>query len=303
MFGFNYAKPGKGVERRDPNKKRIAVFFEIFFRKFWGLCKANLLYVICCIPAFVVMIFVSGILTSGITDYFTPIIAQSFGSGPADVLNGVVELQVAFFDMVLRTFVALLFTVFFGAGPVTAGLTYILRNYAREEHVWLISDMWQRTKSNFGQALVVWVTDVLAFVVLTIAFKFYLGIPGPMSYLAGLIGFVSLVFIMMHFYIYQLMVTFELKLKDLYKNSLLLVFAEAPKNLAIFVAMVLIHIIIPYFGTVMGNMPLFMPIFLLLEVVVLLAASGFMSNFFVYSTVEKFIEATQKKDSTDNEIM
>ena len=301
MFGFNHMKSGKGVDKRDPNKKRIAIFFEIFFRKFWGLCKANLLYVICCIPAFVIMLFVSGILTSGITDYFTPIIAQSFSNGPADVLSSVVELQVALFDMVLRTFVALLFMVFFGAGPVTAGFTYILRNYAREEHVWLISDMWQRTKSNFGQALIVWVTDVLAFVVLTLAFKFYLSISGPMSYLAGLIGFIAIVFIMMHFYIYQLMVTFELKLKDLYKNALLLVFAEVPKNLVVFVAIVLIHIIIPYFGTVMGNMPLFMPIFLFLEVVVLIAATGFMSNFFVYSTVERFIKAAQKNNNCDSE--
>lgn len=302
MF-FNYTKPGKGVEKRDPNKKRIAVFFEIFFRKFWSLCKANALYVICCIPAFVIMLFVSGILTSGITDHFTPAIAQSFANGPAELSGDAFELQITLFDMVLRTFVALLFTIFLGAGPVTAGFTYILRNYAREEHVWLVSDMWQRSKSNFGQAFVVWIVDVFAFVVLTVAFKFYLGLPGSMSYLACIIAFIALVYIMMHFYIYQLMVTFELKLKDLYKNSILLVFAEAPKNLAIFVIMVLIHIFVPYFGTVMGNMPLFLPIFLLLELVILIAASWFMTNFFVYSTVEKFIDAAQKSNSRDDEII
>lgn len=301
MFGFNYAKPGKGVDKRDPNKKRIAIFFEIFFRKFWSLCKTNLLYVICCIPAFVVAFFVSGVLTSGITDYFTPLIAQSFGNGPADVASGTVELQIAIFDMVLRSFAALLFTIFLGAGPVTAGFTYILRNYAREEHVWLISDMWQRSKSNFRQGIVVWLIDLFALVVLTVAFKFYLGIGGAMSYVACAIGFIALVFIMMHFYIYQLMVTFELKLKDLYRNSILLVFAEAPKNLAIFIVLVLIHIIIPYFGTVMGNMPLFMPVFLLLELIILPAATGFMTNFFVYSTVEKFIFAAQESDqNTEN---
>lgn len=302
MF-FNYTKPGKGVEKRDPNKKRTAIFFEIFFRKFWSLCKANMLYVICCIPAFVIMLFVSGILTSGITDYFTPFITQSFVNGPAEPSSGAVELQITLFDMVLRTFSALLFTIFLGAGPVTAGFTYILRNYAREEHVWLVSDMWQRSKSNFGQAIVVWIVDILAFVVLTVAFKFYLGLPGPMSYLACIIAFITLVYIMMHFYIYQLMVTFELKLKDLYKNSILLVFAEAPKNLAIFVIMVLIHIFVPYFGTVMGNMPLFLPVFLLLELIILIAASWFMTNFFVYSTVEKFIDAAQKNNGCDDEIL
>ena len=233
---------------------------------------------------------------------FTPVITESFGGGLADVAGNTVEPQIATFDVVLRYFTVLLFTVFLGAGPVTAGFTYVLRNHAREEHVWLLSDMWQRTKSNFVQAALVWAIDVFAFVVLTVAFKFYLGLPGPMAYIAGVIGFIVIVFIMMHFYIYQLMVTFDLKLKDLYKNSILLVFAEAPKNIGIFAVMFLIHIVVPYLGTVMGNMPLFMPIFILLELIVLIAATGFMTNFFVYSTVEKFIIAAQGNNDNDDNI-
>lgn len=51
FFGlFDYSKPGKGVDKDAPQKKRIFLFFELYFRKFWKLCALNLLYVLFCIP-------------------------------------------------------------------------------------------------------------------------------------------------------------------------------------------------------------------------------------------------------------
>lgn len=51
FFGlFNYAKPGKGVDKDAPKKKRFFVFFELYFRKFTKLVQLNLLFVLCCIP-------------------------------------------------------------------------------------------------------------------------------------------------------------------------------------------------------------------------------------------------------------
>lgn len=51
FLGFgNYAKPGKGVKKDGPKKKRFFLFFEIYFRKFWKLVQLNLLYVLFCIP-------------------------------------------------------------------------------------------------------------------------------------------------------------------------------------------------------------------------------------------------------------
>ena len=46
----NYSKPGKGVRKDEPKKKRFFLFFEIYFRKFFNLLKLNLLYVLFCIP-------------------------------------------------------------------------------------------------------------------------------------------------------------------------------------------------------------------------------------------------------------
>ena len=51
FFGlFDYSKPGPGVKKNGPKKKGFVVFFEIYFRKFWKLILANLLFVLVSLP-------------------------------------------------------------------------------------------------------------------------------------------------------------------------------------------------------------------------------------------------------------
>ena len=51
FFGlFNYNKPGPGVEKGAPKKKRFFEFWSLYFRKFWKLMQANLIYVLVSLP-------------------------------------------------------------------------------------------------------------------------------------------------------------------------------------------------------------------------------------------------------------
>lgn len=54
MAGFlgmgGYAKPGKGVKRSQPEKKKFFQFFELYFRKFGSMIKLNLVYLLFCLP-------------------------------------------------------------------------------------------------------------------------------------------------------------------------------------------------------------------------------------------------------------
>nr|DAI53010.1 MAG TPA: protein of unknown function DUF624 [Inoviridae sp.] len=63
FFGlFDYSKEGPGVDKNAPKKKGFVVFFEIYFRKFWKLICANLLYVLFTIP-----ILTIGMAQTGLT--------------------------------------------------------------------------------------------------------------------------------------------------------------------------------------------------------------------------------------------
>ena len=46
LFRANFAKPGPGVAKDGPQKRRIVVFFEIFFRKFWKLVQVNFIFLV-----------------------------------------------------------------------------------------------------------------------------------------------------------------------------------------------------------------------------------------------------------------
>ncbi|MBR2406783.1 MAG: YesL family protein [Clostridia bacterium] len=49
LFG-GYNNPGPGVSKNEPEKKAFFKFFELYFRKFWKLMVANLLYVLISLP-------------------------------------------------------------------------------------------------------------------------------------------------------------------------------------------------------------------------------------------------------------
>ena len=50
LFRPNYEKPGPGIDKDAPQKRGLALFFEILVREFWQLIKLNLIFIIACIP-------------------------------------------------------------------------------------------------------------------------------------------------------------------------------------------------------------------------------------------------------------
>lgn len=59
---FDYESAGSGIAKNAPKKKRIFVFFEIFFNKFWKLLGLNAIYMLFCCT-----IFLIGPATAGAT--------------------------------------------------------------------------------------------------------------------------------------------------------------------------------------------------------------------------------------------
>jgi uncharacterized membrane protein YesL len=240
------------------------------------------------------------LISGSITERLMPLIATVTNTSDAAMADFGFETMVLSFDMAIRFILALGFTIFLGQGPTTAGITYILRNYAREEHAWLLSDWWQHTKSNFWQAMVVWIIDLIVVVVLATAFRFYAGMGGPMIYLSGIVIVVSIVYVMMHFYIYQLMVTFKNSIRHIFKNALILTLEKSPRNMLMLVVLLVIHIGIPYIGLMKQWTLKAWTIFGAIEILYMIALSGFITNFFVYPQLERYINAEESNDISDD---
>lgn len=224
---FNgYTKEGPGVDKNAPRKKGIFLYMELFSRKFWKLIQANLLYTLVSLPMLILMYFIAPV-----TDSFVARIAGDAASD-VSVLSG---LQMGF-----RTMFALGITTLWGSGPASAGYAYILRCFAREEHAWVWSDFWDKFKSNFKQSAIVCAVDIAVLILLINAAAFYFSAFKFSDELLWLIlTFISCLMFMLysfvHFYIYQMMVTFECTMMQLYRNSFIFAFAKLPMNLLFFV--------------------------------------------------------------------
>ncbi len=262
FFGFfDYTKPGPGISKDEPPKPRIVVFFEIYQRKFWNLIKINLMFLLFNLPAIVAAMIATQFLIQ-------KTIMGDLGT-----------------DMTLRFIISLIFLCIpiITVGPAQAGFTYLLRNYAREEHAFLWSDFKEHALKNLKQSLIISIIDFAVVLLVSIDINVYLSIKGTnnllVSVASGLLILAFIIYAMMHMYMYPLLVTFKLTIKQLYKNALIFAMIRFIPNLLILILCIGL-ILASFYNIIIG--------FILFPFITV-STIGLITNFFVYPTIKKHI--------------
>ena len=127
-------------------------------------------------------------------------------------------------------------------GLASAGYTNVARNTARDKHSFGLSDYFDTIKKNWKQALGAGIINVLVVVVLIFDFMTF----WPMEGWFGLIGrgismCIAFIFLIMNFYIWTLIITFNFKLSQIYRNSFKFVFLNMKMNLLCGVVLLLCY--------------------------------------------------------------
>ncbi len=180
---------GNGMPRMPAEKKGIFKFFEIYGRRCWNLMGLNLLYFIIFLPS-----LLGGYLVNKTQSY-----------APLSL--------------------ALLTAIMFG--PATAAMTKICRNYSQERNAFLLSDFFDTIKKNIKQSLIMGIIDTIFILGFAVAIPTYKinAEENPVIYIPFAISLSCLiVFFMMHFYIYLMIVSTNLNMRQILKNSFFLVF-------------------------------------------------------------------------------
>lgn len=279
MAGFfrNFSRAGKGVAKDAPDKKRFILFFEILWRKLWQIIGINIIYFIIILP---------------LMAYVLVFIMQSVGIEAADLAGNTLFTIFAyilnlppFFMWLLVGLSAVLY------GPATCGLTYILRNYTRQEHAWTFSDFFDRAKQNFKQGLLAGIIDIA----LVLSCSMYVAmdttaLTGAQWYLVtfkyiALIVFV--IYFIMRFYIYTLIVTFDMSFKAIIKNAWIFVILGFFRNLCS------VFFIVLSLATSVGYMLAFFGLFTL-------AFCRYIAVFNGYPVIEKYmLQPMRKKEAEE----
>ena len=282
MFYFNHDRPGKGVKERDPDQSKVMIFFELLRRKLFSLCKVNIWSLITAIPTFIITFLVLGLFSSQIVDSIALVISENTNASTNDS-----TAHIFIVDMLLRFVFSFVFALFFGQGPTSAGITYILKSYAKEEHAWFLSGWWQNTKLNFICTILVYSIDLTVVWIIINAINFYMNRSGALSIVAMLImAVMMIIYMMMHFYIYPLIISFNDSIFTVFIKAFILSIQNAPQNILMLWILIAIHIGIPYLIILAGMGIRVWTGFVLLEILVLPAVTAFMVNFFVYPQIE-----------------
>lgn len=289
IFGFfDYNRPGPGVPENAPPKPPIVVFFEILQRKFWNLVKINLLFVLFNIPALLLGMFV-------MLAFFPTLLPDAVNSAEGMMNDAILK----FILLTLMMCVPMITT-----GPAQAGFTYILRNYSREEHAFIWGDFKDNAVKNMKQSLAVCAINFFATFAVLLSIRMYWTLvdAGIIPQLPGMIGFgimvvVFMVFACMNIYIYPIMVTFDLTLKQLYKNAFIFAVIKFLPNLLILILNALIvflsfGLIIPFYQF-FGFFP---------YVLITMSLTGFITNFYAYRRIKKYmISRIEEEEDEDDE--
>lgn len=265
-------------EKYVDDRSKVTIFFQVLGRKFWKLMSMNLIFVIFNIPSIIISFFLSGY----VTNIFTPIIQSS------DDLVAI--LFVYGFPAMVFLMVVPVITV----GPAQAGLTYLLRCFSYELPTFYWSDFKDKMKENLKQGIIVSLINLVAVVLLLIDFFLYdqissTGANFVLSAANGLLIVVFLLFMMMGMYIYPMMVSYELKLKNLYKNAFLFSIGRFLPNLGVLLINFLL-VIGPMAVVMFTGNAIALVIVYIYYILLGFTLPGLIMNFFINPVVDKYLK-------------
>ena len=252
MNNYYYGKSGKGDFRKeDLPQNRRQLFADTLKTRLSALCRINLLYMLIFLPAMIVtMYFFTNLLSISSNlmlveqnDYASYVEKMKESEQEAglteeqynELKNSDIDYG-GLMDSVLTRLLIWLIPCLAITGPFTAGLSYVTRNWARDEHAFIWTDFKDAVKANWRQSLILSVITSVLPLIVYIGWKFYgqraqqnviMVVPQVLIVLVAIIWAISIT------YMHPLAVTYELKMKDLIRNGLLLGVARLPMSVGI----------------------------------------------------------------------
>ena len=231
MNNYYYGKSGKGdYQKDDLPRTRWQLFWEMLRVRFAGLFRLNIVSVIAWLPAMYVLIQLMSNL------FNIAGVAQTVEMDPSaatpEQLELVQNLRPLYNSVIMRSLLLLVPAIAI-TGPFQAGMAYVTRNWARDEHAFVWSDFKDALIANWKQSLVISFITGLVPLIVYVGYQFYgdMGqqnmlfvVPQMLTAMLGLVWTLALV------YFYPMMVTYKLNLRTLLRNALLLSIGRLPQT-------------------------------------------------------------------------
>lgn len=292
---FNFNKDGKGVSKDDVDgPPNLVTFFKKYKRKFSRLLGVNIFMVLGNFPIFFAGMALAGYGAVHSTVAASPLFPAIYTVGKFDAspvtsaLQSIFGLQVPLtvYTTVSYILFALSLLTLFTFGLTNVGTTYILRNLIKGDPVFMWSDFWYAIKRNVRQGILLGIIDIVASFLLVFNVGFYFNTLNG-SFLNGILFYVSLamliLFYFMRYYMYLLLITFDLSIFKILKNSLIFAIIGFKRNIMAFlgiVVLVILNLMIFFYVPGLG---------IVLPMVLTLSNGAFMSNYAAWYKIKQIM--------------
>lgn len=291
---FNPRGNGKGITKEEAAKpKTIGRFFRYFSTNFNMMFALNIFVFLGNFPILFGLFALTGNLNINTTAPSSSLFAPIYGAITAGEVNnpvsaalmGVhgVQTQVSMMTPLTKVFFALTLLVVFTFGIVNACIAYVMRNIVKGDSTTLISDIKYCVKRNWKQALLLGIIDIVMIAVIAydVMFFFLSGSGIVASFLFGMMLIVAMLYVMMRNYMYILLVTFDLPIRKILKNSFIFALLGFKRNIVAFLGGALVWVLDYLIMTVM------FPIGLVLPVIFLVSLTTFMGIYAAYPKIKE----------------
>ncbi len=297
LFSWMYDGNGKGVKKSSVIKNyNFKNFFKLFGRKWGDIIRINLLYIVGNFPIFFFILAVSGNFSiqamKPISEFYPLIYGMGTAGGdtasllPLSGIHGLFEsfpVDISIDNIGVKILYGLSLLLLITFGLVNASCAYIMRNTVKCEPIFWGTDFFGTIKKNWKMAVPMGILDVVLLALNAYAIYFY-WINYNTFYIMFFCSLVTfMVYMFMRFYMYMVMVTFDMGFFKVLKNSFIFAILCIGKNLLAFIGMALVVFITMLFAT------FYTPIGVVLILVLDFGVCSFMATYVAYPQMKKYM--------------
>lgn len=292
---FNPKGNGKGITKEEANKPKTAGRFpRYFFSNFNMMFALNIFFFLGNFPILFGLFALSGKLNIQTTAPASSLFSALYGAVTIDGHNPIslalmgihgAQTEVSLPTTATWVFFGLTALVIFTFGIVNASTAYIMRNLVKGESITFFSDIKYCIKRNFKQALIIGIIDLvfLLLIVYDILFFYTMSVNAIGSFMFGMMLIIGMMYMMMRPYMYIMLVTFDLKITKIIKNSFIFILVGFKRNIAAFLASAAVWVI-DYL-----IMMVIFPVGIILPVLFLVSLTTFMGIYAAYPKVKEIM--------------
>ena len=274
----------------------FSYFFKLLGRKFGKLMSLNLMMMVLYLPLLgILTIYLFGPKAATIDNpVFAPLLgAMLSGETPvSSVFAGIFgdPLNVpAMSTGHVVAMLALLIVTVLTWGWQNVGATYNLRSLVRGDSCFLFSDYFYAIRRNLKQGFIFGILDFAIIALLLFDLYYFSSLAGIFVFGVMYVMMIALfvIYVFMRFYIYHMMITFDLSIRKLLKNALIFSMLGIKRNLAGFLGIALVAalnvaIIVPCLS-VGFSVPLVLPLFYFP------ALAGFIAAYAAFPNIQRYM--------------